>query len=121
MIVDIERGFIAVGFQVRRIAIEGGVLTIVAADAIFEVEVFNENSVEPFMAAANGSKRGSAKMCLARGAITEGPSGGFCLYQGNRYGFSKASGKALRTPNNIFRFNTFPHNGSGGIQVVLVP
>ena len=53
-----------------------------------------------------------------RGAITEGPSAGFCLYEGNRFGFSKYSGMALRSPNSIFRFNTFYHNGSGAIQVV---
>ena len=53
-----------------------------------------------------------------RGAITEGPSAGRCLYTGNRFGFSKASGIGLRSPHNIFRFNQFYHNGSGGIQVV---
>ena len=53
-----------------------------------------------------------------RGAITEGPSAGFCLYEGNRFGFSKYSGMALRSPNSIFRFNTFYQNGSGAIQVV---
>ncbi len=53
-----------------------------------------------------------------RAAITEGLPGGVCLYEGNRFGFSDASGMGLRTPNNIFRFNTFYRNGSGGIQVV---
>jgi hypothetical protein len=53
-----------------------------------------------------------------RGAITEGPSAGRCLYQGNRFGFSLGSGMALRSPNNIFRFNQFYNHGAGGIQVV---
>lgn len=53
-----------------------------------------------------------------RGAITEGPSAGRCLYEGNRYGFSDGSGQALRSPYNIFRFNLFYDHGSGGIQVV---
>ena len=53
-----------------------------------------------------------------RGAITEGPSAGRCLYEGNRFGFSGASGMALRSRENIFRFNTFYHNGSGAIQTV---
>ncbi|NTU63212.1 MAG: hypothetical protein HGB05_07370, partial [Chloroflexi bacterium] len=53
-----------------------------------------------------------------RASITEGPHGGYSLYEGNRYGFSDASGIALRTAHNILRFNTFYHNGSGGIQVV---
>lgn len=53
-----------------------------------------------------------------RGAITEGPSAGRCLYEGNRFGFSDGSGLALRTSYNILRFNQFYHNGSGGIQVV---
>lgn len=53
-----------------------------------------------------------------RASITEGPHGGYNLYEGNRYGFSDASGIALRTAHNILRFNTFYHNGSGGIQVV---
>lgn len=53
-----------------------------------------------------------------RASITEGPYAGHCLYEGNRYGFAGASGMALRSPHNIFRFNTFYRNGSGGIQVV---
>ncbi|MBN2497996.1 MAG: hypothetical protein JXR96_25615 [Deltaproteobacteria bacterium] len=53
-----------------------------------------------------------------RGAITEGPSAGRCLYTGNRFGFSLGSGIALRSAHNIFRFNSFFENGSGGIQVV---
>jgi hypothetical protein len=53
-----------------------------------------------------------------RASITEGPHGGYSLYEGNRYGFSDASGIALRTAHNIIRFNTFYRNGSGGIQVV---
>jgi len=53
-----------------------------------------------------------------RASITEGPYAGHCLYEGNRYGFADASGMALRSRNNIFRFNTFYRNGSGGIQVV---
>jgi hypothetical protein len=53
-----------------------------------------------------------------RASITEGEPGGRCLYEGNKYGFPDASGMALRTPKNIFRFNTFYRNGHGGIQVV---
>jgi hypothetical protein len=53
-----------------------------------------------------------------RGSITEGPWAGYNLYEGNRFGFADASGLALRSRNNILRFNTFYHNGSGGIQVV---
>lgn len=53
-----------------------------------------------------------------RGAITEGPSAGRCLYEGNRFGFSDASGMALRSPHNIYRRNLFYENGSGGLQVV---
>jgi hypothetical protein len=53
-----------------------------------------------------------------RATLTEGPSAGHSLYEGNRFGFAGASGMALRSPNNIFRFNTFYHNGSGAIQVV---
>ncbi|HNT76310.1 MAG TPA: right-handed parallel beta-helix repeat-containing protein, partial [Anaerolineae bacterium] len=53
-----------------------------------------------------------------RGAITEGPAAGYNLYAGNRFGFADASGLALRSRHNILRFNTFYHNGSGGIQVV---
>ena len=53
-----------------------------------------------------------------RAAITEGPVGGQCLYEGNRFGSSGASGLALRTPRNILRFNLFYHGGGGGLQVV---
>jgi hypothetical protein len=53
-----------------------------------------------------------------RASITEGPVGGYNLYEGNRFGFSGASGLALRTPYNLLRFNLFYHTGSGGIQVV---
>jgi hypothetical protein len=53
-----------------------------------------------------------------RASITEGPVGGYNLYEGNRYGMSGASGLALRTPHNLLRFNLFYHGGSGGIQVV---
>jgi hypothetical protein len=53
-----------------------------------------------------------------RASITEGPAGGHNLYEGNRFGFSGASGLALRTPYNLLRFNLFYHTGSGGLQVV---
>jgi hypothetical protein len=54
-----------------------------------------------------------------RDAITEGPVGGYCLYEHNRFAFAdSASGLALRTPHNILRFNMFYHNGLGGIQAV---
>jgi hypothetical protein len=53
-----------------------------------------------------------------RASITEGPVGGHNLYEGNRFGFSGASGLALRTPYNLLRFNLFYHTGSGGLQVV---
>ncbi len=53
-----------------------------------------------------------------RASITEGPVGGYNLYEGNRFGFSGASGLALRTPYNLLRFNLFYHTGSGGLQVV---
>jgi len=53
-----------------------------------------------------------------RDAITEGPSGGYNLYEGNRFGFSGASGLALRTPYNLLRFNLFYQSDSGGLQVV---
>jgi hypothetical protein len=53
-----------------------------------------------------------------RDSITEGLSGGYNLYEGNRFGFSGASGLALRTPYNLLRFNLFYHTDSGGLQVV---
>ncbi|MFZ2098010.1 MAG: right-handed parallel beta-helix repeat-containing protein [Anaerolineales bacterium] len=53
-----------------------------------------------------------------RDSITEGPVGGYNLYEGNRFGFSGASGLALRTPNNLLRFNLFYQTDSGGLQVV---
>lgn len=53
-----------------------------------------------------------------RGAITEGPSAGGSLFEGNRFGFSRGSGMALRSAHNIFRFNLFYEQGSGAIQVV---
>jgi len=53
-----------------------------------------------------------------RDSITEGPSGGHNLYEGNRFGFSGASGLALRTPYNLLRFNLFYQSDSGGLQVV---
>jgi hypothetical protein len=53
-----------------------------------------------------------------RDAITEGPSGGYNLYEGNRFGFSGASGLALRTPYNLLRFNLFYLTDSGGLQIV---
>jgi hypothetical protein len=53
-----------------------------------------------------------------RDSITEGPAGGYCLYEGNRFGFSGASGLALRTPYNLLRFNLFYATDSGGLQVV---
>ncbi|MFN2167656.1 MAG: right-handed parallel beta-helix repeat-containing protein, partial [Anaerolineae bacterium] len=53
-----------------------------------------------------------------RGSITEGPSAGRCLYEGNRYGWSLASGLSLRSSNNILRHNHFYHQGSAGLQVV---
>jgi hypothetical protein len=53
-----------------------------------------------------------------RDSITEGPVGGYNLYEGNRFGFSGASGLALRTPDNLLRFNLFYQTDSGGLQVV---
>jgi hypothetical protein len=53
-----------------------------------------------------------------RSSITEGPSAGRSLYEGNRFGHTDTSGMALRSSRNIFRFNYFYHNGAGGIQVV---
>lgn len=53
-----------------------------------------------------------------RDSITEGPVGGYNLYEGNRFGFSGASGLALRTPYNLLRFNLFYLSDSGGLQVV---
>jgi Right handed beta helix region len=53
-----------------------------------------------------------------RDSITEGPVGGFNLYEGNRFGYSGGSGLALRTPYNILRFNLFYQSASGGLQVV---
>jgi len=54
-----------------------------------------------------------------RGAITEGPAAGRCLYEGNRFAYAfAASGFALRSWKNIVRFNAFYHNGEGGLQVV---
>ncbi|HDQ70689.1 MAG TPA: hypothetical protein ENN19_01180 [Chloroflexi bacterium] len=53
-----------------------------------------------------------------RASISEGLWAGYNLYEGNRFGHAGASGLALRSRNNILRFNTFYHNGSGGIQVV---
>ena len=53
-----------------------------------------------------------------RDAITEGPVGGYNLYEGNRFGYSGASGLALRTPYNLLRFNLFYLSDSGGLQVV---
>jgi len=53
-----------------------------------------------------------------RDSITEGPVGGYNLYEGNRFGFCGGSGLALRTPYNLLRFNLFYYAGSGGLQVV---
>lgn len=53
-----------------------------------------------------------------RDSITEGPAGGYNLYEGNRFGYNGASGLALRTPYNLIRFNLFYHSHSGGLQVV---
>jgi hypothetical protein len=53
-----------------------------------------------------------------RDSITEGPVGGYNLYEGNRFGYSGASGLALRTPYNLLRFNLFYYADSGGLQVV---
>lgn len=53
-----------------------------------------------------------------RGAITEGPVGGYNLFEGNRFGYAGTSGLALRTPHNLLRFNLFHHTGSGGLQIV---
>ncbi len=53
-----------------------------------------------------------------RDSITEGPVGGYNLYEGNRFGISGASGLALRTPYNLLRFNLFYYADSGGLQVV---
>ncbi len=50
-----------------------------------------------------------------RATLTEGPSAGSCLWEGNRIGPSGASGLSLRSSDNIVRLNTF-HDG--GIQVV---
>jgi hypothetical protein len=52
-----------------------------------------------------------------RAALTEGPFAGHCLYEGNRFGAAGASGIALRSPNNIFRFNA-SYNSDKGIQCV---
>jgi hypothetical protein len=53
-----------------------------------------------------------------RDSITEGPVGGYNLYEGNRFGFAGGSGLALRTPYNLLRFNLFYYTGGGGLQVV---
>jgi hypothetical protein len=52
-----------------------------------------------------------------RCSITHGIAVDRNLIQGNRYGFSdNAAGFALRSSNNIIRFNMFYNNGLGGIQ-----
>ena len=56
-----------------------------------------------------------------RAAITEGPSAGRCLYEGNRFGVASASGLALRSGHNILRFNSFYENGKGALQIVPSP
>lgn len=54
-----------------------------------------------------------------RDFITEGPVAGKCLYEGNRFAYAfEASGMALRSFQNIIRFNAFYNNGSGGVQIV---
>ena len=53
-----------------------------------------------------------------RGGVTQGTSGGWCLYEGNRFGYAGQAGIGLRSPNNILRRNQFYHNAQGGIQVV---
>jgi len=53
-----------------------------------------------------------------RATLTEGPYAGSTLYERNKFGFAGASGVALRSQNNIFRFNTFYRDGNGAIQVV---
>ncbi len=60
-----------------------------------------------------------------RAATTEGPNAGFCLWEGNRFGFAGqpepdagGSGMTFRSSNNIFRFNAVFHTVSGGIQTV---
>lgn len=53
-----------------------------------------------------------------RDSITEGPVGGYNLYEGNRFGYAGGSGLALRTPYNLLRYNLFYQTGSGGLQVV---
>lgn len=53
-----------------------------------------------------------------RDSITEGPVGGYNLYEGNRFGYNGGSGLALRTPYNLLRFNQFYQSDSGGLQVV---
>lgn len=53
-----------------------------------------------------------------RGSITEGPAGGYNVYEGNRFGYNGGSGLALRTPYNLLRFNLFYQSDSGGLQVV---
>jgi hypothetical protein len=60
-----------------------------------------------------------------RAATTEGPNAGFCLWEGNRFGFAGqpepdagGSGMTFRSSHNIFRFNAVYHTVSGGIQTV---
>ena len=56
-----------------------------------------------------------------RCAISHGMEGetGSNLFEGNRIAFAyEASGMALRSPKNIFRFNSFYKNNRGGMQIV---
>ena len=53
-----------------------------------------------------------------RGAVTQGTSGGYCLYEGNRFGWCDQAGIGVRSPRNLFRSNLLYHNGQGGMQVV---
>lgn len=80
--------------------------------------VYSKYNVIRFNYTHNETNRDNWEFPGYRGAVTQGTSGGHCLYEGNRFGFSDKAGIGLRSPSNIFRRNQFYQNGSGGIQVV---
>ena len=76
MIIEIERGLVIGGFQVRWVGEKYRPLAIVAFDAIGEIEVLYIDTIEPFMAAGDRGRRRSLEACPAGGTVAEGWMGG---------------------------------------------
>ena len=68
---SVEGYLVADGGQVRRVAVEQAVGSIITSDAVGEVEVFDRDAVEPAAATTDGREDGAAKTAAAAEGIAK--------------------------------------------------